>query len=125
MKDLQSIRLSNAINSIASNLHHSDCTCNLNGERVAFPAGYLVSLKLPEQITRQAVTFSDCLFIAKKLYRQAFNNSAYIGRWSDQNAGICFDITVHMNDLNEAIKIGEANDQLAIWDCVKNKEIRL
>jgi hypothetical protein len=52
------------------------------------------------------------------------HKSAYLGAWINENA--CYiDISLNIEDEEDAIKIGRLNNQAAIWDCKNKKEIYL
>ena len=49
-----------------------------------------------------------------------------MGGWFDERANrYYYDCVMIVNDLQEALKIGRANEQLAVYSLDENKEIRL
>lgn len=69
--------------------------------------------------------------IASADYNQFYNiinkleeEKVSYGTWYNENS-IYIDENVQVNDLKKAVKIGKKNRQLAIYDIVKNEEIKL
>ena len=48
-----------------------------------------------------------------------------IGGWSDENNNYYLDLNIHLDSKDDAIKIGNLYDQLAIYDLKDNKVINL
>jgi hypothetical protein len=56
-------------------------------------------------------------------YQQiAMENNAYIGFWLDNN-DLYVDLSINIDNLNEAIEIAQKNKQLAIYNCMKGESI--
>lgn len=54
------------------------------------------------------------------------NNSTCVGGWLDKNTGLYyFDAVIICESLDEALEIGKANNQIAIFDLDTFTEIRL
>lgn len=49
----------------------------------------------------------------------------YLGVWTDANGERYYDRTIHINDRATAVGIGQAFNQLSIWDIKENKVIPL
>lgn len=85
----------------------------------AFNGGYMVSLENYEFKTSIELLSSELL----EEYRMiAMKNNAYIGFWLDNN-DLYVDLSINIDDLNEAIKIAQENKQLAIYNCMKGESI--
>ena len=50
--------------------------------------------------------------------------NVYLGGWLDEGIGY-LDISTNVRNLQEAIELAMASDQLAIWDIVKGESIYL
>ena len=48
-----------------------------------------------------------------------------IGGWMDQNDNYYLDLNIHLDSKDDAIKIGNLYDQLAVYDLKENKVINL
>jgi len=48
----------------------------------------------------------------------------YYGVWVDEGK-VYFDVSVNLQSLDQATKIGKVKKQIAIWDLNKNEEIKL
>ena len=48
-----------------------------------------------------------------------------IGGWSDENNNYYLDLNIHLDSKDDAIKIGNLYDQLAVYDLKENKVINL
>ena len=101
---------------------------------IMFPEGYTVNSRTFEPITAgYAVAVADT--------QNSFGNAgmakvaAYIskhpeinaigGWYNSENKQYYFDATIVVNDLQEAIRLGKANKQIAIFDLNNMQEIRL
>lgn len=49
----------------------------------------------------------------------------FLGSWISDDGYLYIDIAKNVQDLRDAIRIGMLNDQLAIYDIIKDKEIKL
>lgn len=50
----------------------------------------------------------------------------YFGGWKDSESGkVYFDLSVNVFDQKKAIDLGNAKDQIAIWDVANQTEIRI
>lgn len=123
----QILKLSETILNSINVLKLDGLTLDFDSNIVRPNKGYFVSLKSPSiKLTInqvQTITKYDLCDLLRNLYFKS-TTLDYIGFWFNQDT--CFiDISRHILNLNEAIKIGLMNDQLAIWDCENSKEITL
>lgn len=79
--------------------------------------GYMVSLKDHELKIRIESLTSNLL---DQYRRIAIHNNAYVGLWLD-GQDLYLDISTNIHNRDDAIKIAQENQQLAIYDC-KNSE---
>ena len=82
-------------------------------------SGYMVSLEDHELKTSIELLDSSLL---KEYQTIAKGNNAYIGFWLD-NDDLYVDISINIDNINEAIKTAKANKQLAIYNCSKGETI--
>ena len=89
--------------------------------------GYMVSV-IDGPIFKNALDVEPvkvAKFIAS-LLGQIDDDARYFGVWTnDDNGQICFDLSHNCIDINNALGIAESKKQIAIWDVVNKKEIRL
>lgn len=83
--------------------------------------GFMVSLPDHEQVVSlkeaHTISITDMVTIAKDL-------NAYIGTWLDDGK-IYIDLSVNINNIEDAKRIGRENNQLAIYDVYNKMVIRL
>ena len=48
-----------------------------------------------------------------------------IGVWRDESGEKVFDVVKHVDALQDAVRLGNDHDQVAIWDLRENKEVWL
>jgi hypothetical protein len=123
----QILKLSETILNSINILKLDGLTLDYDSNIIKPNKGYFVSLKSPSikltinQI--QTITKYDLCDLLRNLYFKS-TSLDYIGFWL--NKDIChIDISRYISNLDEAIKIGLKNDQLAVWDCENSKEITL
>lgn len=98
-------------------------TLNIDGTEFKANNGYMVSLKDTEVIVSAGT-------IDEELKRYFFDlagkagDDHKIGYWLD-NGRIYIDISVHVGDLDEAMRLAIENDQLAIFDLGNLETIRV
>ena len=89
--------------------------------------GYMVSIDGYE-------TRYDCFTITSKEVRNYVvtyidilsDGETFLGGWLDALADeVCLDVSMHIPDLQDAIKFAKEGNQLAIYDCKNKKDIRL
>jgi hypothetical protein len=84
--------------------------------------GYMVSL--PFEHTHSELTKAEVLdYVLKHADALAVDNR-YFGLWFDGGQWY-YDVSENVTDLGEAIRLGMANNQLAIYDCAKGETIAL
>ena len=83
---------------------------NNNVKNESFDDGYMVSF-FKDDIPNEYISK-----IAKKM-KELFGE-AYLGVWNNKS-----EISFHINNLREAMRVAEIFNQQAIWDCKKNKSI--
>ena len=80
--------------------------------------GYCVAMRLTQD------SFGDEGL--KRVIEIAEQSTFTVGGWFDERDNrYYYDCVMIVNDLQEALKIGRANEQLAIYSLDENKEIRL
>lgn len=90
--------------------------------------GYGVALKAPGVILDSVEQMSPLALEAYLRHAKAYfeDPANFFGVWIDDTDGkVYLDVTVLVDDRDEAIDLGRAEDQLAIWDYIKQEEIRL
>lgn len=88
--------------------------------------GFMVSMKGYEEIVP---TGADLINAGKDYFlrhAEHFVNNAhlYMGCWHDGSQFV-FDLSENVQERDIAIALGEANEQIAIWDCESGSEYRL
>lgn len=83
--------------------------------------GYMVSLKDHELKIRIESLTSNLLDQYRTI---AMHNNAYVGLWLD-GQDLYLDISTNIHNRDEAIKIAQDNEQLAIYDCKTANSIYL
>lgn len=110
IKDLVQVAIAN------DGVTYNPMYCELNPK-----TGYMVSIKgfeekYPE--IDEEIVFS---YILKHTYNLCPTN--YVGMW--KNGVWHLDLSIHILDLDLALKIGQKNEQKAIWDCARKENIYL
>ena len=115
---------------VNDSIDHKGSSRNFNGD--APTAGYMVSTKEHEVKAEGFGDFLDRLrpYIVEKLPVIESDLSLYIGTWPEDednqlNGMWYMDVSRNVATLDEALTIARANGQIAIWDVVAKKEIRL
>ena len=100
-------------------------TFNFDAVPQKFETGYLASYKTPSIVFKESKfpKVFELSEMIKKLYFKA-SSSDFIGFWVNEGK-IYIDLTRHIVDKKPAILFGINQDQIAIWDCEKNKLINL
>ena len=87
--------------------------------------GYMVALYSTEiQISVSALNTHMFNRLCDMFERWSLDNQCNWGIWSNDGK-LYFDLSVNVSDLNEALKFGQQNQQLAIWDCKSSRCISL
>lgn len=88
-------------------------------------SGYMVSISEGPSFEKNEPINSDKIvsFIASI---SEDSPEIFFGGWIDRKTGkVYFDASKNVSDLDAALTLARQNDQIAIWDVVKNQEIRL
>lgn len=97
-------------------------TLSNDGKIANLNSGYMVSLEGYEKVY-QDIKFID-LKMVKSYLKKAKEKNAFVGFWvSDKK--IYIDLSINVNERGEALELAKQNNQLAIFDCLNLKEIRL
>lgn len=92
--------------------------------------GYMVALQgrervLSDQDLRGPAAHSILNDFARKNADVLNQPGAHIGGWRDQATGkVYLDVSHNITRQREAVKTGKANNQIAIWDVKRQREIR-
>jgi hypothetical protein len=102
-------------------------TFSLNGER-AESTGYMVSIRGQEKIvTPEFILESGYQPVANFLFENEellSNDNHFFGFWSCSGK-VYLDVSVNIEDIDDARQFGFDNQQLAIWDLANMEEITL
>lgn len=103
-------------------IENGGATISPTGEIQSIQSGFMVSLNGFERIY-QDIKFID-LKMVKSYLKKAKEKNAFVGFWvSDKK--IYIDLSINVNERGEALELAKQNNQLAIFDCLNLKEIRL
>ena len=85
--------------------------------------GYMVSIQGQEW---KVSTINDDIlkFYVKHHLNELWDEDRFLGIWLNKGQWY-LDVSVNVEDLDEALRLGKNNNQIAIWDCAKAEEIRL
>ena len=85
--------------------------------------GYMVSIQGQEW---KVSTINDDIlkFYVKHHLNELWDKDRFLGIWLNKGQWY-LDVSVNVEDLDEALRLGKNNNQIAIWDCAKAEEIRL
>lgn len=116
---------------VAERIQRDDgCTYRL-ADAVYPTHGYAVSPdKRPESVLRRPPTAADLLGFLSDNWRtitaaqQVFDNGVCLGCWRDGDRWV-LDISIVVRDLDEAMEVGRANDQKAVWDLAGGESIAI
>ena len=96
----------------------------LKGNEVAYHEhGYMVSLKGYELQVPLEQLGLDVIHEYQQEYEELLENHNF-GIWIDDDMAY-LDISVHIEDLQEAMQVGKENNQISIYDIANNKAITL
>ena len=103
-------------------IENDGATISPTGELQSLQTGFMVSLSGYEKIYKD-IKFIDLKMI-KSYLRIAKSKNAFVGFWvSDKK--IYIDLSINVIEKCEALELAKQNNQLAIFDCLNLKEIRL
>ena len=104
-----------------------NCSINLNTGLEQPRNGYMVSVQ--NLYEGALMNFPHPFEIAQQIeseHQLPLSNRLYIGGWIDNSSGVWYcDLSVWVSDLNVALEIASNNNELAIWDCLNNEEMRV
>jgi hypothetical protein len=90
-----------------------------------FQRGYWVSLGGYETIVSSPAAHSELLLDIADAYRLlALRESCYVGIWHEGDK-VYFDLSEYIGTRTQAIQLGKARNQLAIWDIAAGEAISL
>lgn len=93
-----------------------------NGKLVEYSNGYMVSIQDIVKINLKSISTLNVLKIVDNIVNEyKYKN---LGFWIDNNM-LYIDKSVNIPNLDDAVKIGASNKQLAIWNCNSNESITL
>jgi hypothetical protein len=96
-----------------------DGTYDKDGLKIAYPNGYQVGLwDEPLEIPDGSMTLE---WVIKNMTR----TTEEFGAWTDRNGDFYVEPCVWIPDLDSALRIARALNQVAIWDWANMTEIRL
>jgi len=96
-----------------------DGTYDKNGLKIAYPNGYQVGLwDRPLEIPDGSMTLE---YMIENLTRTTEN----FGAWTDQNGDFYVEPCIWIPDLDSALRIARALNQIAVWDWANMTEIRI
>lgn len=102
-------------------IKENGATYNPQSHELNPSVGYMVSLKGFERKASELT--EDEIFAFLLEHQDRLTPTNYIGIWKD---GIWYlDISIHILDLDLAMKVAEKNEQIAIWDCANKEAIYL
>ncbi len=101
-----------------------------NGELIEYNSGYMVSIKDIVKINLEAVSTLNVLKVIDNIIStfDIEDTDCIYGFWIDRvnkQSSLYIDISINIPNLEDAVKIGVSNKQLAIWDCNLNESITL
>ena len=91
-------------------------------------SGYMVSIKdaIKVKFDNKEETVQDAVHKALTMYGSLLVNSDnFLGSWISDDGHLYIDIAKNVQDIRIAIKLGMLNDQLAIYDLNKERDIKL
>ncbi len=101
-------------------IENDGATIAPDGTIQSLKSGFMVSLSGFEKIYND-IKFID-LKMVKSYLKIAKKKNAFVGFWVNNNK-IYIDLSINVNEKEEALKIAKKNNQIAIFDCLNLKEI--
>tara|TARA_R100001509_G_scaffold89456_1_gene51318 strand:+ start:130 stop:435 length:306 start_codon:yes stop_codon:yes gene_type:complete len=96
-----------------------DGTYDKDGLKIAYPDGYQVGLwDRPIEIPDGSMSLSQ-------LINELTQTTEEFGAWTDSNGDFYVEPCVWIPDLDSALRIARALNQIAVWDWANMTEIRL
>lgn len=107
-------------------------TLDAYGETIKPTTGYAVSYLSLGSFDTRGISPAKCRevfrYAAEWYAANLFSEGqpVYVGAWTDNETGIRYvDALIIVNDLQQAVTIGQRFNQLAVWDFANNVEVRL
>ena len=97
-------------------------TTDLDGNEPDY--GYMVAVKGCERVVSLDLFNKDNILSYINLFRHKIGAGSYLGTWLNEGK-VYLDVSVNFATLNEAIRFGRENKQLAIYSLNSGKEITL
>jgi hypothetical protein len=98
------------------------CSLRVPDGKPAPAHGYMVAVANRELKVPMNLVCGD--LIRNYMIQNDLDDDEYLGGWVDDD--ICYlDCALHIEDRDEALKLGAVHKQLAIYDLAKEEEIRL
>jgi hypothetical protein len=121
--------MSNLINFKNSIINNGGATYNLMTNEFNPDHGYIVSIKGYEdrsKFNEVSLQHKIVEYVKKNadVFIDAKNHELFLGGWID-NGDLFLDVSVLIEDKDEAIRVAILNSQLAYYDCVLGKSINL
>jgi hypothetical protein len=99
---------------------------NINSGLTNPSHGYMVSIEGAEQTSIEFPTDSQILDYIVSNSSELCHDDKYFGVWYNEDKALWYmDVSKNMYDYESARLMGAINNQIAIWDCAKGKEIKL
>lgn len=87
--------------------------------------GYMVALRgFQREVTKSESIVQTGREYMLNYAEMLVNTDNFMGCWVADDR-VMFDVSIHLNDLTDAIRQADINEQEAIWDCANNVEIYL
>ena len=102
-------------------LNNGGMTLNTEGEKADLKTGFMASYQNTEKQLKLNDLTNDLI---KSMIKDAMSKKAYLGLWLD-NEILYLDISININNLNDAMTFAKENKQLAIYDVKNAKTIYL
>ena len=99
-----------------------DGTYDKDGQKIAYPNGYQVGIwDQPVQAIPNHNRFGNLQWLIENMTR----TTEEFGAWTDQNGDFYVEPCIWIPDLDSALRIARALNQVAIWDWANMTEIRI
>lgn len=111
-------------------LAHADEGYSVNAQGEVPTTGYMVGGFVPSLVLEpdalRPYTNTDAWLHQHWSYFTVSPALYYAGIWTDSETGqVYVDISRNVDTLSEAVAVGLNHDEIAIWDVVKGRELRL
>jgi hypothetical protein len=114
-------------NQLKTIILNGGASLNKQLEVVSVNTGYLVSI--PSKYTKVLTIDTDYATMLKAMQDMSSEinvdgSGAYVGLWVNDGK-LYIDLSINFNDLQVALNIAREFKQIAIWDAVNGKEIKI